>query len=496
MELSQLQKNSSQKPLTLSRAAWLLALFPHEKCWNDPNEYCYLKEAVEDSGIREYKLERTQKFQKKITDPRFSSGNEVVLDVAKRPICIYSDYAVASDPSLYSEDFQFVSLPEEADFLLITAHVSDFLAISPAFRLSQFPYESGFVRKDLLILTVRRHCFTGPDGLTPPSWWLPCFDLSTEFHLFAQFYRQSFEDGRIGSWIVKPSQGTRGKGHRVIPAPDKDSSEVKDISCYFERGLAAVAGSAPQYRIDPRTEGLQEEIKNGQTPSEEESDGNEHYALDGDKVAQLLVEYPLLVKGRKFDLRLFVLVRAFEPFEAYLHQLFYARLANKPYDVGNLRDQEVSLTVSAYRSNQAVSARQERLLADELQQQLMLEDPQLDFRKHVQEKCYRLLCELFGGVARSVGHWPCSSAYYSVDVILDDQERCSKKSAAVGEEEDIGPSPKLIEVNYMGDWLGVKAVAPPELYQQWAQDLLEVLATNRDVSGNPRLRQLVFDGAS
>jgi len=478
-------------------------MLPHEECWNNPREYFNLKEAVE-NGIREFKFEGTQKYYKKITDPRFSSehvsNDDVPFHESKSITLIYTDYPVASDPILYFQNFKFVSLPEEADFLLITGHVSDFLAISPTFRLSQFPYESGFVRKDLLILTIRRHCFKGPDGLTPPSWWLPCFDLGTEFHLFTQYYRQSFEDGHIGSWIVKPSQGTRGKGHRVIPAIDKYSVELKETTPWspLERGLAAVAAAAPQYRIDLRMNGLhEEEIKDGQ-PNSVKGDGYEQYAHDGDKVAQLLVEFPLLVKGRKFDLRMFVLVRAFEPFEAYMHQLYYARLANKPYDVSNLCDQEVSLTVSSYRSNLVESAKQERLMAEELQDLLIQEDPQLDYHKHIHEKCYRLLCELFGGVARSVGRWPCSSAYYSVDVILDDQQRCSRKSVGGYEEEevDVGPSPKLIEVNYMGDWLGVKAVAPLESYNQWAQDLLEVLATNIDVSDNPRLRRLVVDDVS
>ena len=79
------------------------------------------------------------------------------------------------------------------------------------------------------------------------------------------------------------------------------------------------------------------------------------------------------------------------------------------------------------------------------------------------EKVFLLLSELFGGIARSIGHWPQSSAYYAVDVIFDNNE-CS----------DGVPSAKLIEVNFMGDWTGVEYAVKDrvDLYTQWANDLI------------------------
>ena len=97
----------------------------------------------------------------------------------------------------------------------------------------------------------------------------------------------------------------------------------------------------------------------------EAESGGEVANMDGEKVAQLFVTHPLLVHGRKFDIRVYVFVRSFQvnvlyeyackitqrrfntlsntpsyislsilkkqPFEAYMHTLHYARLANKPY---------------------------------------------------------------------------------------------------------------------------------------------------------------------
>ena len=79
------------------------------------------------------------------------------------------------------------------------------------------------------------------------------------------------------------------------------------------------------------------------------------------------------------------------------------------------------------------------------------------------DKVYLLLSQLFCGVARSIGKWPQSSAYYSVDVIFDNND-CS----------DGLPTPKLIEVNFMGDWTGVEYAVKErvDLYTQWANDLI------------------------
>ena len=49
-------------------------------------------------------------------------------------------------------------------------------------------------------------------------------------------------------------------------------------------------------------------------------------------------------------------------FTAYTHSLYYARLANKLYDVSQLADPQVAITVSAYDEDQAIADLQGRLL--------------------------------------------------------------------------------------------------------------------------------------
>lgn len=109
-----------------------------------------------------------------------------------RPVAIHTDYAEVR-AAVTTAAVRFVAGPQEAAFLFLTRHVTDFLALPPAQRVAQFPYaqrwtgtpetswvagggeashppslpyrpasEGGFVRKDLLPLTVRRCCFGEP----------------------------------------------------------------------------------------------------------------------------------------------------------------------------------------------------------------------------------------------------------------------------------------------------------------------------------------------
>ena len=432
------------------------------------------------------------------------------------------------------------------------------------------------VTQDLLILTIRQYCTKRlPDGtLIYPEWWLPCYDLSTEFHLFVSDYRDRLATVRNGSgsdsqachnsWIVKPAGGTRALGHTIVTSAD-------------EAGLRRIAALCPKVDIlfsstDPTTV---TGVRPLSTPV-------------GDKIAQLLIYRPLCVYEKKFDLRVFVLVRSFVPFDgkrdlqcpvymycrrhkycmyafyvvfystalyrmfviyvytAYMHQLFYARLANFKYDTAALEcDPEVALTVSAYNDNAEIAGRQGRLSRNQLRRALEKEyaaliqsekcvsnspnmptiPPSFPWAKLVDD--IQTLCtELFAQSAPSIGSWPRSSAYYSLDIMVDASHAPYKYT------------PKLIEVNFNGDWDGVDRACeldrqdalllqqeqqqqqaglqqkgdaahtthstdktyaeytPPQseprfAFQDWIEDVMTVLGTGAALDDNPRLIRLV-----
>lgn len=66
-------------------------------------------------------------------------------------------------------------------------------------------------------------------------------------------------------------------------------------------------------------------------------------------VVQRYIERPLLVGGRKFDLRLYCLVTSFRPLTAYLHRAGFARCSSDTYKLsaGTLGDVEKASLASA-----------------------------------------------------------------------------------------------------------------------------------------------------
>jgi hypothetical protein len=206
-------------------------------------------------------------------------------------------------------------------------------------------------------LTVREFCYNSSTGALP-DWWLPCYDLSTEFHLFARdFQRRSASNRSLlreiqekegeglvdenkktkipfltNQWFIKPCGGTRGLGHRILTSENTNNSNTisgeveeeedvkKDTGLHYASILAPLLSSQQIATLLDLEKEQQEDSKQ----FEEEILSNKvlecsYLEYDHrDRVAQLLVEYPLLMKNRKFDMRFYVFVRSFYPFEGKL----------------------------------------------------------------------------------------------------------------------------------------------------------------------------------
>ena len=436
-----------EKPLTLSLACWLY-IYP-QHYWIDVNEYQYIQTQVESifpclDDIKDDDTWLPNAFiLPKATHNTDRKDSRSPIDIKDtNNIKIYTDYDVIKNEVInyLSSNINIVDKEDDADFLFLTTHVKDFLKINKI--LSQFPYEGGIVSKDLLPLTVRGYCYKNHNGKSiPPSWWLPCYDLSTEFHLLSLEYKRRQKFGLSNKWIKKPAQGTRGLGHSI-----NDDTE----------GLRGIANAAPL-------------LKSFDNPDSEST------ITITDRIAQLLVEKPLLVNGYKFDLRVFVVVRSFIPFEAYVHNLFYARLANKAYDINKIKDNEVMLTVNCYSDNEDIANKQQRLTREKLKIALESEYEGLNWEEESIERMYTLLAEFFGGVSSSIGSWPNSRAYYAVDIIFDHTNQI--------------PMPYLVEVNFMGDLHGMENAFEPDDYHSWVNDMILALAL-KDELDSSRFRKL------
>lgn len=527
--------------MTQSAATVIFCQHPESASWIYKQEYDAIKKLTIDATFQ-LLPQLSVKAANSIKDSRpFDASTH--LPASLDQVHVYTDYEFAAKclnkvgircaygPYSHSVDVS------PFNFLLLTTQVKDFHSIAEDKRVCQFPYEGGFVRKDLLSLTVRSYCIRKQQRQEKqqlPRWWNPCFDLSTELHFFLHETLRRHHQQQNNNWIFKPSQGSRALGHKIVignahQLENATSTSfaakhaVGDIISSQATNSAAVTAAVKATQKIP----IQDDAGGGGGGDSSSTVVNSllsasplnssvsallseisnqyctisNYRQAKEMVAQLLVTNPLTVLGRKFDMRCIVFVRSFEPFEAYLHCGYYARVANKEYctDSEALHDNEVMLSVSAYSTDKTIAAKQLRLTKEELRDAIGAERgctapattkttqtgeaaEGLDYDRMI-STMHDLLSEVFRGVAPSVGCWPRSSAYYSVDVMFDDAP------------EYLGqPQAKLIEINYMGDWKAMFNSTKStddhfaEGYVEWLQDMMKCLATSQEMDPTRNFR--------
>ncbi|KAG8567245.1 hypothetical protein GDO81_013552 [Engystomops pustulosus] len=122
------------------------------------------------------------------------------------------------------------------------------------------------------------------------------FELPSEYHLFVEEFRRN--PGI--TWIMKPVARSQGKGIFLF-------RKLKDI-------------------IDWRKDGSRTDEQRDEIPVE-------------NYVAQRYIENPYLIGGRKFDLRVYVLVTSYIPLRAWLYRDGFARFSNTRFTLSSIDDQ-------------------------------------------------------------------------------------------------------------------------------------------------------------
>ncbi|XP_021272147.1 probable tubulin polyglutamylase TTLL9 isoform X3 [Numida meleagris] len=127
------------------------------------------------------------------------------------------------------------------------------------------------------------------------------FELPSEYHLFVEEFRK--KPGT--TWIMKPVGRSQGKGIFLF-------RKLKDI-------------------FDWKADG-------GRTNEQKDETQIETY------VAQRYIENPYLIGGRKFDLRVYILVTSFIPLNAWLYRDGFARFSSMRFTLNSIDDHYVHLT--------------------------------------------------------------------------------------------------------------------------------------------------------
>nr|XP_058958673.1 probable tubulin polyglutamylase TTLL9 [Pocillopora verrucosa] len=132
------------------------------------------------------------------------------------------------------------------------------------------------------------------------------FELPMEYHIFVE----EFKRNPGTTWIMKPVGKSQGKGIFLF-------RRLKDIMDWRKE--------------DPYRAAMSEERKDEKEPPEA-------------YIVQRYVEDPYLIGGRKFDLRVYVLVTSYAPMCAWLYREGFARFSNTRFSLDSIDDTYVHLT--------------------------------------------------------------------------------------------------------------------------------------------------------
>lgn len=129
------------------------------------------------------------------------------------------------------------------------------------------------------------------------------YELPSEYHIFVETFKRN--PGTI--WIMKPAGKAQGRGIFLFRKL-KDITEWKKAD-YFHR----------------------DEEKTDKDPPET-------------YVVQRYIDKPYLIGGKKFDIRVYVLVTSYSPLKAWLYRSGFARFSNTRYSLDSINDTFVHLT--------------------------------------------------------------------------------------------------------------------------------------------------------
>ena len=183
--------------------------------------------------------------------------------------------------------------------------VLDTVHLSPGQKVNHFRSHYELTRKDNLakhIRSARKDAIRSSDqslaqalDVVPTTFMLP-----TEYPLFCRHFKESSSNS---VWIMKPIGRSQGKGIFLI-------NKIGQVADWMKQYRSA---KLLQENIDPY-------------------------------VCQRYISDPFLIGGRKFDLRIYVLVTSYRPLTAWLYRSGFCRFAFEKFDGNSLADLKMHLT--------------------------------------------------------------------------------------------------------------------------------------------------------
>ena len=246
--------------------------------------------------------------------------------------------------------------------------------------LNHLQHNHGLVTKNGLYLSLKAYCSTaGIDLATivPQTFYLSSVqgndERNTELEEFVSYNNDSSCDGTDDIiWILKPAfAANQGCGIEVVTGLNEC---LAVIGCQQQNS----SSNQKETRIDLKVSSDDDMEDNNDGEEEEESAPQEDGTESAPKqrrstkitewIVQRYMKQPLLVHGRKFDIRCFVLLVMKQSssskvlpdgskedcvLKAYFYKDGYVRTSGKKYNLNNLSDKETHLTNDAVQKKAA-----------------------------------------------------------------------------------------------------------------------------------------------
>ncbi|KAM7327092.1 hypothetical protein ACRRTK_013459 [Alexandromys fortis] len=213
-------------------------------------------------------------------------------------------------------------------------------------RISHFRNHYELTRKNYMVKNLKRfrkqlEREAGKVEAAKCDFFPKTFEMPCEYHLFVEEFRKN--PGI--TWIMKPVARSQGKGIFLF-------RRLKDIMDWRKgtvgKKLTIVEAQPNRANVNPSGS---HHCHNQDTKSSD--DQKEEIPVEN-YVAQRYVENPYLIGGRKFDLRVYVLVMSYIPLRAWLYRDGFARFSNTRFTLNSIDDHcilpETSLPVPSSRA--------------------------------------------------------------------------------------------------------------------------------------------------
>uniref|UniRef100_A0A8C4WAV3 Tubulin--tyrosine ligase-like protein 9 n=1 Tax=Gopherus evgoodei TaxID=1825980 RepID=A0A8C4WAV3_9SAUR len=195
-------------------------------------------------------------------------------------------------------------------------------------RICHFRNHYELTRKNYIVKNLKRfrkqiEREAGKLEATKCDFFPKTFEMPSEYHLFVEEFRKN--PGI--TWIMKPVARSQGRGIFLF-------RKLKDV---IDWRKVKPAGPHCSLFVAPLLLPTHPSCSPSLDDQKDETQV-ENY------VAQCYIENPYLIGGRKFDLRVYVLVMSYIPLKAWLYRDGFARFSNTRFTLSSIDDQYVHLT--------------------------------------------------------------------------------------------------------------------------------------------------------